>query len=82
MNTTKNTAGQITVKASELKQGDLIHVGEDEATRQKASDYMGLMTPVLKAYFTDMGLKIGKWMGEFVRDLRSNLKIAVELLES
>ena len=27
MTTTKNTAGQITVKASELKQGDLIHVG-------------------------------------------------------
>ena len=27
MTTTQNTAGRITVKASELRQGDLIHVG-------------------------------------------------------
>ena len=39
-------------------QGDLLHSAPDEAARQKASDYMGLMTPVLKAYFTDKGLKI------------------------
>jgi alkylation response protein AidB-like acyl-CoA dehydrogenase len=39
-------------------QGDLLHLAPDEAARQKASDYMGLMTPVLKAYFTDRGLKI------------------------
>jgi alkylation response protein AidB-like acyl-CoA dehydrogenase len=39
-------------------QGDLLHMAPDEAVRQKASDYMGLMTPVLKAYFTDKGLKI------------------------
>jgi alkylation response protein AidB-like acyl-CoA dehydrogenase len=39
-------------------QGDLLHIAPDEAARQKASDYMGLMTPVLKAYFTDKGLKI------------------------
>ena len=39
-------------------QGDLLHLAPDEAERQKASDYMGLMTPVLKAYFTDKGLKI------------------------
>ena len=39
-------------------QGDLMHVAPDEAARQKASDYMGLMTPVLKAYFTDKGFKI------------------------
>jgi alkylation response protein AidB-like acyl-CoA dehydrogenase len=39
-------------------QGDLLHLAPDEADRQKASDYMGLMTPVLKAYFTDRGLKI------------------------
>jgi hypothetical protein len=39
-------------------QGDLLHIAPDEAQRQKASDYMGLMTPVLKAYFTDKGLKI------------------------
>jgi alkylation response protein AidB-like acyl-CoA dehydrogenase len=39
-------------------QGDLMHVSPDEATRQKAADYMGLMTPVLKAFFTDKGFKI------------------------
>jgi hypothetical protein len=39
-------------------QGDLMHAAPDEATREKASDYMGLLTPVLKAYFTDAGFKI------------------------
>jgi hypothetical protein len=39
-------------------QGDLMHASPDEAARQKAADYMGLMTPVLKAYFTDKGFKI------------------------
>jgi alkylation response protein AidB-like acyl-CoA dehydrogenase len=39
-------------------QGDLMHVAPDEGARQKAADYMGLMTPVLKAYFTDKGFKI------------------------
>jgi alkylation response protein AidB-like acyl-CoA dehydrogenase len=39
-------------------QGDLMHMAPDEAQRQKSADYMGLMTPVLKAYFTDKGLKI------------------------
>jgi hypothetical protein len=39
-------------------QGDLLHLAPDEAERQKASDYMGLMTPVLKAYFTEKGLKV------------------------
>jgi alkylation response protein AidB-like acyl-CoA dehydrogenase len=39
-------------------QGDLMHVAPDAAAREKASDYMGLMTPVLKAYFTDRGFKI------------------------
>jgi alkylation response protein AidB-like acyl-CoA dehydrogenase len=39
-------------------QGDLQHLAPDEATRQKAADYMGLMTPVLKAYFTDKGFAI------------------------
>ncbi len=38
--------------------GDLAHNSPDEAVRQKASDYMGLMTPVLKAYLTDKGFKI------------------------
>ncbi|MEO1252260.1 MAG: acyl-CoA dehydrogenase C-terminal domain-containing protein, partial [Pseudomonadota bacterium] len=35
--------------------GDLQHKSEDEATRQKADDYMGLMTPILKAYLTEKG---------------------------
>ncbi len=35
--------------------GDLHKKSEDEATRQKADDYMGLMTPILKAYLTDKG---------------------------
>lgn len=39
-------------------QGDLMHASPDAATREKASDYMGLLTPVLKAYFTDTGFKI------------------------
>jgi len=39
-------------------QGDLMHLHPDEATRQKASDYMGLLTPVLKAYLTDRGFHI------------------------
>jgi alkylation response protein AidB-like acyl-CoA dehydrogenase len=39
-------------------QGDLMHAAPDEAAREKASDYMGLLTPVLKAYFTDAGFKI------------------------
>lgn len=30
----------------------------DEATAQKANDYMGLLTPVLKAYLTDKGFHV------------------------
>ncbi len=39
-------------------QGDLEHGGADEAVRQKAADYMALMTPVVKAYLTDKGFRI------------------------
>jgi alkylation response protein AidB-like acyl-CoA dehydrogenase len=39
-------------------QGDLMHAAPDPAAREKASDYMGLLTPVLKAYFTDQGFRI------------------------
>jgi alkylation response protein AidB-like acyl-CoA dehydrogenase len=39
-------------------QADLMHAHPDEAIRQKAADYMGLLTPVLKAYFTDRGFSI------------------------
>jgi alkylation response protein AidB-like acyl-CoA dehydrogenase len=36
-------------------QGDLARRGPDEAARQKASDYMALMTPVVKGFLTDRG---------------------------
>ncbi len=39
-------------------QGDLSHGHPDEAVRQKGSDYMGLLTPVLKGYLTDKGFKV------------------------
>jgi alkylation response protein AidB-like acyl-CoA dehydrogenase len=35
--------------------GDLLHASPDEKVREKANDYMGLMTPVLKSYLTDKG---------------------------
>ncbi|MBR9833623.1 MAG: acyl-CoA dehydrogenase [Alphaproteobacteria bacterium] len=38
-------------------QADLQHKSPDEAQRQKASDYMALVTPVVKAFLTDRGLK-------------------------
>jgi len=38
--------------------GDLAHGHDDEAVRQKAGDYMGLLTPVLKGYLTDKGFKV------------------------
>ena len=65
--------------------GDLHHKSEDEGTRQKADDFMGLMTPILKAYLTEKGYwhssnaqqvlgghgYIQEWgMEQFVRDAR------------
>jgi alkylation response protein AidB-like acyl-CoA dehydrogenase len=38
--------------------GDLSHVHPDAAVREKSSDYMGLMTPVLKGYLTDKGFEV------------------------
>jgi alkylation response protein AidB-like acyl-CoA dehydrogenase len=38
--------------------GDLAHRHPDEAVRQKAADYMALMTPVLKGVLTDRGFAI------------------------
>jgi alkylation response protein AidB-like acyl-CoA dehydrogenase len=38
--------------------GDLAEHSPDEAVRTKAADYMGLLTPVLKAYLTDKGFLI------------------------
>lgn len=37
--------------------GDLLHKSPDDAVRQKAGDYMALMTPVVKAFLTDIGFK-------------------------
>ena len=66
-------------------QADLLHKSEDAGERQKADDYLGLMTPVLKAYLTDKGYAhattaqqvlgghgyISEWgMEQFVRDAR------------
>ena len=38
--------------------GDLARLSPDAAVREKAHDYMGLLTPVVKAYLTDKGFKI------------------------
>ena len=37
--------------------GDLSHVHPDEAEREKAADYMSLLTPVVKGFLTDKGFK-------------------------
>ena len=65
--------------------GDLQEKSPDVKTREKAKDYMALMTPVLKAFLTDRGLKAcndslqlhggsgftKEWgMEQFVRDVR------------
>ena len=38
--------------------GDLAQSDPDEGVRQKADDYMALLTPVLKAFFTERGFQI------------------------
>ena len=38
--------------------GDLAHLDPDEAVRQKAEDYMALLTPVLKGFLTERGFAI------------------------
>ncbi|MEO1101396.1 MAG: acyl-CoA dehydrogenase C-terminal domain-containing protein [Pseudomonadota bacterium] len=68
--------------------GDLLHKSQDEKVREKAGDYMALMTPVIKAFLTDRGLKAcndglqlhggsgftQEWgMEQFVRDCRITL---------
>ena len=69
-------------------QGDLLHNSPDEKVREKADDYMGLMTPVIKAFLTDRGFKAcsdalqlhggsgytQEWgMEQFLRDCRITL---------
>ena len=66
-------------------QSDIARCSPEPATRQMAEDYLGLMTPVLKAYLTDCGFEncvraqqifgghgyIAEWgMEQFVRDAR------------
>ncbi|ADM09611.1 putative acyl-CoA dehydrogenase [Parvularcula bermudensis HTCC2503] len=64
---------------------DLAHKSEDEATRQKAKDYMGLLTPIIKAFNTHKGFEgtcdsmqvfggsgyVEEWgMSQFLRDTK------------
>lgn len=66
-------------------QEDLEKVSPDEKVRERADDYLGLMTPVIKGYITDVGFAncvnaqqvygghgfIEEWgMSQFVRDAR------------
>ena len=66
-------------------QEDLEKVSPDEKVRERADDYLGLMTPVIKGYITDIGFAncvnaqqvygghgfIEEWgMSQFVRDAR------------
>lgn len=66
-------------------QVDLVHKGANEAERQRADDLIGLLTPVIKGYFTDKGFEnasnalqclgghgyIREWgLEQFVRDAR------------
>lgn len=68
--------------------GDLAHKSEDEKLREKAEDYMGLMTPVIKAYLThksfesvNLGMQVlggagftREWgIEQYVRDSRITL---------
>jgi hypothetical protein len=41
-----------------ILQQDVERGGPDEAARQKAEDFVGLMTPVLKSFLTDRGFRI------------------------
>jgi acyl-CoA dehydrogenase len=66
-------------------QSDIAHRSPDAAARQKALDFLGLMTPVVKGVFTDLGFDnavkaqqmfgghgyVEEWgMSQFVRDAR------------
>jgi alkylation response protein AidB-like acyl-CoA dehydrogenase len=67
---------------------DLAHVAADADARQQADDLIGLLTPVIKAYFTDQGFAnatnaqqcfgghgyVREWgMEQFVRDSRISM---------
>ncbi len=67
---------------------DRAHRHEDASVRQEANDFVALLTPVIKAYYTDMGVEIAvkmqqmygghgyirEWgMEQFVRDARISM---------
>tara|TARA_R110001599_G_scaffold9661_3_gene47866 strand:+ start:10774 stop:12558 length:1785 start_codon:yes stop_codon:yes gene_type:complete len=69
-------------------QGDLQHKSNDEKVRERAGDYMALLTPIVKAYLThkgsesaNLGLQVHGGSGftrewgleQFVRDIRITL---------
>ena len=69
-------------------QEDFVHKAQDEETKRKAQDYMALLTPIIKAYQTDKGVKgandalqvfggsgyCEEWgMSQFVRDARISM---------
>lgn len=79
-----NEAARALMVWTSLK-ADVLHRAEDETTRQNADDCLGLMTPVVKGVFTDVGFHnavlaqqvfgghgyIAEWgMEQFVRDAR------------
>ncbi|CCD95996.1 putative acyl-CoA dehydrogenase [Bradyrhizobium sp. ORS 375] len=79
-----NEAARAMVVWTSLK-SDVAHRSQDPKDRQAADDHMGLMTPVMKGYMTDMGFAnavqaqqmygghgyIAEWgMEQFVRDAR------------
>ena len=66
-------------------QGDIAEGSPDAAAREKANDYLSLLTPVIKGYLTDKGYESATWcqqvfgghgyieewgMSQFVRDAR------------
>ncbi|KFG67079.1 acyl-CoA dehydrogenase C-terminal domain-containing protein [Microvirga sp. BSC39] len=79
-----NEAGRALIVWTGLN-SDIAHRSSDDAQRQTAEDYMGLMTPVVKGVLTDLGFDnavkaqqmfgghgyIEEWgMSQFVRDAR------------
>lgn len=79
-----NEAGRAFVYSAAIQE-DLEHNSPDEKVREKADDYQGLMTPVIKGYLTNVGFDncvnaqqvygghgyIEEWgMSQFVRDAK------------
>ncbi len=79
-----NEAGRAFVYSAAIQE-DLQHGSADEKVREKADDYQGLMTPVIKGYLTNVGFDncvnaqqiygghgyVEEWgMSQFVRDAK------------